>query len=95
MAHVMANRLVCHTLHESCRAVSHLRNCHRCGIQVWVSLVEDGGIEAGNLLPACRTCHRSTGQPVTINRPSLDVLATLGRREEGWRIIEERNNRDA
>jgi hypothetical protein len=54
--------------------------------------VDDGGIEAGNLLSACRTCHRTTGQPVTITHPGL---ATLGRVEESWRIIEEMNNRDA
>lgn len=57
--------------------------------------MDDGGIEAGNLLPACRTRHRTTGQPVTITHPSLDMLTTLGRREESWRIIEEMNNRDA
>lgn len=57
--------------------------------------MEDGGIEAGNLLSACRTCHRTTGQPVIITHPGLDMLATLGRVEEGWRIIEEMNNRDA
>ena len=59
--------------------------------QVWVPMPYLDLVEAGRLWPRCWDCQVRLGASVTMHSIAQEQLTSMGRLEEGWRLVESVN----